>query len=577
MCSGDEKGLLKVWAFDHPEHLTKYETQSLTGAIRDVDWDGESKRLAIGGERLDARTQCAVAIQWDGVSAGLLAQFQKGRVSSVAFKPSRPFRIVTAGMDEPKCYFHQGPPFQKIPSQNGIPCEDKHSRGGVQCVRYNSDGSLVVSVGTDRSIALYDGNTFEAVTSLEAVHTATIFSAAWSADDKHIMTASGDGTCKLFGIEGSTIKELHTWEVAKAQASHSFEKVPVGGTQLGCTFVQNSNTPVSVGFNGQLSLLPMPGSGSEIEVITGHYAPISGLAVNEEHGVFFTGDTNGILCKWDLNTTKCLQRLDPPEGNPDLMNIVHGTTAKPAAISGITVTSSHLYSVGWDDTMLVSDVYGTINKDGVLLGAQPICIVSGSELAVIVTVKGLILVNDGNTSAMVSVPYEATSAAVSKDDTTVFVGGADAKIHIYSTDGVTLTETQVIEGKHLKPVYSLALSPDGNLLASGDEKDIVVTELDDLSSVVGRGKWCFHVQKVVQLCWAPDCKTLVSGGADDSIYVWNIDKKMSRLHYRFAHRGGLTGLFVFQKAAGIHILSVGADSVVNRWDVTKDVNQKFAS
>ncbi|GKZ01376.1 hypothetical protein MPSEU_001088500 [Mayamaea pseudoterrestris] len=590
VCSGDDKGSLRVWALDHVEHLTKYENPScLQGPIRDVAWDGESKRLAIGGERrMDARqSQCAVTIQWDGVSAGSLMQFLKGRVSSVAFKPERPLRIVTAGMDEPKCYFHQGPPFQRVACQDGVPAEDEHARGGVQCVRYNSkkDGSLVATVGTDRSIVLYDGNTFAVKTKLEDAHAATIYSVAWSGDDAHIMTASGDGTCKLFQVLDSdasniSLKQVHDWKVAEHQAKGvAFDKVPVGGTQLGCTFVKASNTPVSVGYNGVLSTLPMPGSGGKMETITGHYAPISSMAVDEASGIFFTGDTNGILCEWDLKTTKCLRRLEPPGGDPDLMNVVHGTTAKPAAVSGVAMTSSRLYSVGWDDTMWVASLKdGSIEKDGVSLHAQPSSISTGTNVGLIVTVKGLLLVNaDGKVSDLILIPYEANCAIVSKDDRMVYVGGQDANIHIYSIgdDGSTLTETQTIDGKHLKPIHSLALSLDGKLLASGDDKDILVTQLSDLSSIVGRGKWCFHVQKVTKLSWAADNKMLVSGGVDDSIYVWSIEKKMSRIHYRFAHRGGITGLHVLQKAAGVQILSVGADSVVNQWDATKDVQEKF--
>ena len=44
--TGDSLGHLKVWALDHAEHLCKYEMPCcLTGPIRDLDWDGESKRI----------------------------------------------------------------------------------------------------------------------------------------------------------------------------------------------------------------------------------------------------------------------------------------------------------------------------------------------------------------------------------------------------------------------------------------------------------------------------------------------------------------------------------------------------
>jgi WD40 repeat protein len=83
------------------------------------------------------------------------------------------------------------------------------------------------------------------------------------------------------------------------------------------------------------------------------------------------------------------------------------------------------------------------------------------------------------------------------------------------------------------------------------------------------------VQRITCLSWSPDDKVIASGGADDSIYLWNIEKKMTRLHYPFAHRGGLTGLHFLPEGTGLQFVSVGVDSVVNKWDVTKDVAEKF--
>jgi len=65
--TGDEKGHFKVWALDHEDHLCKYEMPCmLTGPIRDIDWDGESKRVCLAGERAgsDASGACAKALQW---------------------------------------------------------------------------------------------------------------------------------------------------------------------------------------------------------------------------------------------------------------------------------------------------------------------------------------------------------------------------------------------------------------------------------------------------------------------------------------------------------------------------------
>jgi len=585
VASGDDKGNLRVWAFDHPEHLAKYECGSfLKGPVRDVDWDMESKRLAVGGERLDARSECAKAISWDGVTAGQLAQFAKGRVSSVAFKPSRPFRIVTAGMDEAKTAFHAGPPFAKVPPQDNVPAEAAHgARGGVQCIRYSHDGSLVASVASDKALCLYEGKTLKLLAKVDDIHKATVYCVAWSKDDKQLLTSSGDGTCKLFSVSASAdaaeVKELHTWYPAKVQAGDGVDvekKVPVGGTQLGCAFVQGT-APVSVSLNGQISILPLPGSGDDkIRVLTGHAAPVSCLVVDKANGSFFTGDTDGILCRYDLKTTQPVARLIPPEGNADLMYVVHGTTDSPAAVSAVAVANGKLYSAGWDDRLYVADAKsGAVDGNPLSLAAQPVNVVAGTSLVVILTVKGLQCVDkSGKLSDMMELPHEGRSVCVAADDKTVYVGGEDCNIYVYEVSGGTFKQTGAIEGKHLKPVHALALSNDGSKLAAGDLRDVCVFDVKDGNkSLIGRGSWCFHLQRVTCLAWSPDDSVVASGGLDDSIYLWSLSKKMKRVHYPYAHRGGLTGLaFVGDR----ELLSVGADSVVNRWDVSKDVKEKFA-
>lgn len=588
MASGDERGILRVWAFDHEEHLCKFDKPALTGPIRDIDWDTtESKKIVVGGERAggDASSDCARCIQWDtGVTVGQLAQHLKGRVATVAFKPNRPFRIVTGGKDDTKTFFHKGPPFAKIPPENGIPADLAHSKGAaVTCIRYNAAGTVVVSVSSDRSICLYDGKTLEFKSKTEQVHKATIYAVAWSTDDQHILTASGDGTCKLFAVDGNnySLQEKQTWNPAQQQLGKAFTKVPVGGAQVGCTFVQGTR-PVSVGLNGQISLLPWKGDNSSssngngsgvIQVLTGHYAPVDCMAVDYTHGVFYTGDTDGIICVWDLKTFQPIRRLEPPEGNDDLMYVVH-----KGAISSLACTIvGSLLSVGWDDKMYVTNENGKVGMNPVSLPAQPSAIASGTNLAVIATVQGLLLVENGKILGdLITTSYEPQAVCVTKNNETVYVGGKDCKIYIYSVTGGTLKEKHVIENGHLKPIHALALSHDETKLAAGDERDICVWDVSDsdYAALVGKGKWCFHVQRIKCLCWSPDDKLVVSGGADDSIYVWSLEKKMRRLHYPYAHRGGITGVN-FVKGSGYTFISVGVDAVVNVWDITNDARTKF--
>ena len=573
VATGDSRGKLRVWALDHEEHLCKLDIQGLTSSIWEIAWDGESKRIAFVGDRLDNASECTKAVQWDtGVTQGNLYQHTRGKSCAVAFKPNRPFRVVTGGREDGKLYIHKGPPFTKMPVDGDTPCENAHKKPGVNCVRYTSNGELVASVGGDKSICIYEGKNLGFKTRLDNVHTGTIYSCAWASDNQSLITASADGTCKLFEVanDGSSIQEKHCWKVAEHQLGKPCEKAPRGGMQLGCAFA-GGTIPISVSTNNQLAVLPMPGtSGGKIEIITGHNSPIGAIAFDHTGGYFYTGDSDGIICKWDLKNIKALERVVPKD-NQDLSYAVHG-----GAINGMTILKdSQLLSVGWDDTGYYTK-NGKLTGDKLGLTAQPSAVSTGTSVTAIATVKGIMLLKDGKqvSSGLINISYEANCICVSKDDKTVYVGGNDCKIYVYNVSGGgDLKEKKVISDGHLKPLWSLALSNDGTKLAASDVRDLCVYDTKDYSSIIGKSRWCFHLQKITAIAWSADDSVIATGGMDDSIYLWSIAKKMKRIHYQFAHRGGVTGL-TFRKDNG-QLVSAGLDSCVVQWDVSKDVKEKF--
>ena len=50
VASGDASGRVRVWSWDHPEHLLKVEIQVMACAVKDIDWDPESKRIVAVGD-----------------------------------------------------------------------------------------------------------------------------------------------------------------------------------------------------------------------------------------------------------------------------------------------------------------------------------------------------------------------------------------------------------------------------------------------------------------------------------------------------------------------------------------------
>jgi len=353
--------------------------------------------------------------------------------------------------------------------------------------------------------------------------------------------------------------------------------------QMGCAFVKG-NQKVSVSLNGKITMLPMAkasSSAEEFKYFTGHQSPISCMAVDYSTETLYSGDSDGVICTWNIKTGDSISYVQRDENTEEglddtLMNKVH-----QGAITGIVSSrSGTCLSIGWDDK--IRFIESSTAKSSVKLQSQPNKIVKGTELVVVMTVDGVILVWSKSATSNVSenfckLPYEPTTVCVSPDDRIVYVGGKDCTIHIYSiNDNDTLDEIHTLSGTHLQPIYALSISNDGKKLASADVRDICVWNIEeDYHTVIGKGRWCFHNQKINALTWSNDDTILASGGSDDSIYIWSLKKPVKRIHYGFAHRGGITGLEFLKNKDGNILASVGNDGCVNQWDVTDDVMKKF--
>ena len=153
VASGDAAGHVRVWALptlvaanddqdDHRHDETfalKAEHRPLSGAVDDLAWSEDGQRIVACG---DGRGGVfARVFMWDSGNQLGDASGPTKRVLSCAFRPSRPFRVVTASEDFGVAHF-KGPPFKfdKTPHRH---------QNYVNCVRYNADGSLFATVGSD--------------------------------------------------------------------------------------------------------------------------------------------------------------------------------------------------------------------------------------------------------------------------------------------------------------------------------------------------------------------------------------------------------------------------------------------
>eukprot|EP01038_Epipyxis_sp_PR26KG_P007127 gene7127-9726_t len=536
VASGDSSGKVRVWSWDNPEHLTKLETPVFAGYIFDLDWDSESKKIVAVGDGQDILMKC---FTWDtGNSVGEMVGHNK-RVLSVSYKPSRPFRIMT-GSEDFRTLFFAGPPF-KLDHSNPT-----HSNF-VNCVRYSSDGTKIVSVGSDKKIQLYDGAKGEVTLDKVDAHTGSIYSVSFSPDGSKFATSSADKTLKIWDSASLTLEQ--TFELSPDAQIHDAQLAVLWSASVGL---------VSVSLNGNINVFDLSTT-TPSKVIQAHQVGISSLFIDNNSQITYTGSIDGVIVSRNIITgeTKRLVGTD----KRSITCSVHSNK-----VIGIASVGGTVYSAGWDDKLRFADASTGVFHSEVTLNGQPCSLVSSpnSDLVLIVTNSEISLFRGADKVGFLSngsYSYTPTCGAI-LGDIEIAVGGSDNKTHIYSITDFNIVEIAVVETR--SAVSALAYSPQGDTLAIGDAgRQVEVYERGSWAPKV-KGKWAFHTSKITALAWSPNGSLLASGALDENIFIWNYNQPASKLQLSFTHMSGVSGISWFDEES---FISVGNDHVTVKWKI----------
>ena len=127
---------------------------------------------------------------------------------------------------------------------------------------------------------------------------------------------------------------------------------------------------------------------------------------------FYTADSNGNICQWNLQTNQPIQRIFYGEENKDGLYKVHS-----GAITAVAVVEDTLYSIGWDDVLRSQFV-------NIPLLAQPnaMAVYQNSILIVVTTDKLLTYSHSTQElSELVTLPNQTNPITVDCSSTHVYV------------------------------------------------------------------------------------------------------------------------------------------------------------
>jgi WD40 repeat protein len=500
--SGGLDGTVNAWNL-----LTgrRVEVREHTGPVRCVAIGPEGKSIFAGGEKGGVRTW---DVRWPQAKATFAAH--SGPVGGIAVAPDGK-SFATAGLEDGLIRIWKAP-------DGGLPRTLEGHGKGVASVAFSPDGRMI-SGSLDGDARIWDLETGETVHEIGSAD-GGVARVAWSPDGKEIALTSGDGTVRI----------LDSGDFAEIRGLPS-------RTGIVETFAFSPDWGVIAmpGVAGHVTLWrrdrPEPRRDRSIEGGT-----IGTIAFSPDGRLLLAGMGDGSIAIWNLRgghppfSTEIRDRESAERGERVLRG--HGAPVLSVAFSP---DGQSLVSTSYDDTARIWDLETGL-ESRTLWGGLDAC-------------RAAAFHPDGG--QVVLIPGSGTGSPSLWDSET----------------GEVVKSLPGERWESFSP--AVAFLPDGKGLITASEKRwpsekksasrLCLSDLDT-GDVVRTFEG--HAGRVESFAVTGDGKTLVTGGGDASIRIWNTADGVEK-GVLTGHRGAL--LRVAVSSDGSHVASVGSDQTLRIW------------
>jgi RNA polymerase sigma factor (sigma-70 family) len=417
----------------------------------------------------------------------------------------------------------------------------------IRSVAFSVNGEMVASGGVDRSIRLWNARTGEEIEKLEG-HTDAVVVVTFSPDGKRLASSGVDKTIRLWDV--ATGRELRKLQGHKGSVS-------------ALVFAPDGQTLVS-GSHDQTIRFWDVSTGTHLRTLKAHldrfahFGDVLALAFSRDGESLVSGGEDQAIRLWEPSTGEEIQNW---QGHKERVSSV------AFSLDGKTLASSSL-----DNTIRLWEA--ATGKQLRQLDGPP----HSAFYAMAVSPDGKTLatgsyghtVATGNHINTVHLWESATGKKIRKleghTDTVLTVAFSPDGQKLASGDDKTVRLWDVATGKELHVwenqtlVHSVAFSPDGKTLTTAG-KTINFWDL-----VLGKqiGKLEGHEELVVSVAFSPDSKMLASASWDGTVRVWDVagSKEVLRLkgHEYMVHA-------VAFAPRGRYLASGGWDGTVRLWEL----------
>jgi len=560
--SGDDGGLGIVWS-----SLTQVPKQQINmgKSILDIGWDGEGKRIILGGRGKEERVKI---VPWNtnnklGELSGIA-----GNVLSVAFRPKRPYHVVAVSEDPVVVFSSKGPPFS-------YGCSDRTHKGYINCVRFHPSGEVFMTVGKDKQIIVFEGRTGKVLRLIKDKngHKGTIYSFSFNEDGSRFVTCSADKSVKMWDFEeGKVLRTYHPHP----------GNLGLEDMQVACTWTGSS--VISVSLSGQINFFDDDEEDQKenlpMFVVAGHQKTVNSLELDDKAGLAYTACNGGRIVLTNLKTGERLffQR-DAKDFKKYLNMKINDLALSPCGgtLTSIFANGMMFFTSTEKLTMNIADCF--------MLDGAPKCSAYSkiSHSLFVGTHKNKVFIfKDMKHEDTILTEDVPRAIDISHDDKQLVVGCDNCSLYFYDLDDMK-AEPAVLKSNFLnrKPIRA-KFNKDSSLVCTLDEgQRIWVWNVKEALACkepepINRRKSYqgFHTASLFDCDWN-DKGALVTVALDGAVIIWpraSEGESDGYIKLTNAHKGGISRVRFLP--GGDEVITSSLDASVRVFQVKEKEKEK---
>lgn len=524
------------------------------------------------------------------------------KVSCLLFHPKDPI-LVSGGIEGIFIWdCKTGKLLKKIESSS----DDQNSHeGAIECLTWLYDGSSLLSGSRDTNIKVWDA-TDGKYSPLETIngHKATVLCFSFCQNDNLLATAGRDSTIKLWDVSTLDIsfREKRLDDGAIKVIQHSNLDGHRGDVTT-LIFSKDGKTLYSGARDNEIKVWDVTTS-TELRSIKGHKGDIRNLFLLQNDSLLLSAATDGTVKLWELAHQKVV--VDTGNLNDILSQtsiIAEESAEKDRVVNTLQAHDFDIISMSVNlamPTMATASSSNCVRLWDIRDLANPKLLYEfvGHQQAI----SSVILINDDSKVLSASLDYNiflydirtqrreaswnfegsAQIVRVTPDESLAIVGGSHYEIKgYYLKQGAPETYREVVRfAGHSGKVVSLAISPDGSLMASGGHDFNLLlwelktpykreNEMDEVTIVKPSSRVDAHRGHITGLAFSEKGDYLVTCSTDHGIILWGVSGKKLKKIWEIpnAHGSVVSSVCFGRKETANLIVSCSWDGTLKVWSV----------